>query len=343
MQLSGAHAASFGQLRVGSGVSARLPALKIRAQIRHAGPGALAFLVALLLLSCNSRVRAENPGDDELRTTKAGGSVSQIEAVGGFGGGNVAVSVGSDGILIVDSMTKGIAPKLRAALTQLSPAPARFVVNTHFHGDHAGGNPALGASAVIVAHEAVRKRLQAMHMPEEGLPKVTYRDGLTLHFNGEDIRLLHCADAHTDGDTIVVFQHSNVVHLGDLYFSGMFPAVYREGGGSWRGLIACLDRVLPELPDDMTVIAGHGALSNMRELHAYLDMLKETTRIVEEHLRRGETAEQMIEGKVLAKYDALGVGGAQTTDQFIVMLSKLLSPLHSLSTRFERAPWSRAW
>jgi glyoxylase-like metal-dependent hydrolase (beta-lactamase superfamily II) len=305
-------------------------------------PRRVAFAL-LLMFGLNACVHAENPADDELRTTKAGGSVAQIDAVGGFGGGNVAVSVGGDGILLVDTMTKGIAPKLRAELSRLSPAPVRLVVNTHFHGDHAGGNLVLGSSAVIVAHEAVRKRLQALHMPNEGLPKVTYRDELTLHFNGEDIRLLHCADAHTDGDTIVVFPQSKVVHFGDLYFNGMFPAVYREGGGNWRGLIACLDRVLPELPEDLTVIAGHGALSNMRELHAYLDMLNETTAIVEEHLRRGETAQQMIQAKVLAKYDALGNGGAQTTEQFVTMLSKLLPPLSPPPQRLDRAARSRSW
>jgi hypothetical protein len=124
----------------------------------------------------------------------------------------------------------------------------------------------------------------------------------------------------------------------------MFPAVYREGGGDWRGLIACLDRVVPELPEDLAVIAGHGALSNMRELHAYLDMLKETTRIVEEHLRHGETAQQMIDAKVLARYDALGSGGAQTTDQFIVMLSKLLVPLPDPpQSGLSRAARSRSW
>jgi cyclase len=316
---------------------------RARLSPRHACFPSFVAVAALLALGFSAGLRAQSPADDELHVTKAGGSVSQIEAVGGFGGGNVAVSVGSDGVLLVDTMTRGIAPKLRAALAQLSPDPVRLVINTHFHGDHAGGNLALGASTVVVAHEAVRQRLKTLHMPDEGLPKVTYRDGLTLHFNGEDIRLLHCADAHTDGDTIVVFSKSRVVHLGDLYFNGMFPAVYREGGGDWRGLIACLDRVLPDLPEDVTVIAGHGALSNMRELHAYLDMLRETTRIVEEHLRQGETAQQMVETKVLAKYDALGSGGAQTTEQFTVMLSKLLSPLSPPPERFDRAARSRSW
>jgi glyoxylase-like metal-dependent hydrolase (beta-lactamase superfamily II) len=287
----------------------------------------LAAVVCLIAIAFNASIAQaedEDPANDELRTTHVGGSVSQIEAIGGFGGGNVAVSVGADGVLLVDSMTRRIAPKLKAALSQLSPEPARILINTHFHGDHAGGNLDIGASAIIVAQDNVRARLHALHMPDKGLPVVAYQDELRIHFNGEDIRLLHCADAHTDGDTIVVFPTSRVAHFGDLYFNGMFPAVYTQGGGTWHGLIDCLDRVIPQLPEDTRIIAGHGALSDMKALHAYLDMLKETTRIVEEHLKRGESAQDMIHANVLAAFDSLGKGGAQTTDQYIGMLTELL-------------------
>ena len=297
-----------------------------------------AWLIAMALgASSVARADSEDPADDELRTTHVGGSVSQIEAVGGFGGGNVAVSVGADGMLVVDSMTRRIAPKLKAALSQLSPEPARLLINTHFHGDHAGGNLDIGVSAVIVAQDNVRGRLQALHMPDKGLPVVAYHDELRVHFNGEDVRLLHCADAHTDGDTIVVFPTSKVAHFGDLYFSGMFPAVYTQGGGTWHGLIDCLDRVLPQLPEDTRIIAGHGALSDMKALRAYLDMLKETTRIVEEHLESGESAEDMIRAHVLAAFDPLGKGGAQTTDQYIVMLTGLLARPHDQAMHKEKS------
>ena len=280
-----------------------------------------------VLMTVAAYAQSDDPAADELKTTLVGGVVSQIEAVGGFGGGNVAVSIGPDGVLLVDTMTKGIAPKLKAELARLSTRPVRLVVNTHFHLDHAGGNVGFGESATIVAQENVRNRLAAARMPPAGLPTVTYADGpITLHFNGENIRLMHCSAAHTDGDTIVVFENSKVVHLGDLYFSGMFPAVYREGGGDWKGLIACLDRVMPNLPEDAAVIAGHGPSSHMRELRAYVAMLKETTSIVESHLRAGETATQMNAANVLVKYDALGSGGAQSTSQYVEMLVKLLSP-----------------
>lgn len=303
----------------------RRPAGAIATRLLRATAVATWLIALTLHASGVARADSEDPANDELRITHVGGSVSQIDAIGGFGGGNVAVSVGTDGVLLVDSMTRRIAPKLKTALSQLSPEPARILVNTHFHGDHAGGNLDIGASAVIVAQENVRSRLQALHMPDRGLPVVAYRDELRLRFNGEDIRLLHCPDAHTDGDTIVFFATSKVAHLGDLYFNGMFPAVYPQGGGSWHGLIDCLEHVLPQLPDDTRIIAGHGALSDMKALHAYLDMLKETTRIVAEHLRRGESAQQMIRAHVLAAFDQLGKGGAQTTDQYIVMLTDLLA------------------
>lgn len=294
---------------------------------------ALSFLCAALSIATHSsRADADDPSKDELKTTPLGGTVSLIEAVGGFGGGNVAASVGPDGVLIVDAMSHGISPKLEAEVARLSPKPVRILVNTHFHLDHSGGNVGFGGSATIVAHENVRKRLQAAHMPAAGLPSVTYPEGSapTLHFNGEDIRLMTCPAAHTDGDTIVLFEKSKVVHLGDVYFSGMFPAVYRQGGGDWKGLIACVKKILPMLPADAVVIGGHGPVAHVADLRSYLSMLEDSTAIVERHLAKGESAARMNEQNVLARYDALGSGGAQTTPQYVEMLVKLLSP--------ERAP-----
>jgi glyoxylase-like metal-dependent hydrolase (beta-lactamase superfamily II) len=286
-----------------------------------------AVLAALLVAAACARADDDDPAKDDVRTTRINEVISQIDAVGGFGGGNVAVSSGPDGVLLVDTMSKGIVPKLKAELARIAPSPVRIVVNTHFHLDHAGGNAAFGDAATIIANETVRTRLAAARMPAAGLPKITYAGDAapTLHFNGEDIRLMHCPAAHTDGDTIVVFESSKVVHLGDLYFSGMFPAVYRQGG-DWKGLIACLDAIVPKLPDDATVIAGHGPMTHMPELRAYVAMLKDTTAIVEAHLAAGETVDAMNAKRVLAKYDALGSGGAQSTDQYLAMLVKLLSP-----------------
>lgn len=285
-------------------------------------------LAALLVLGPLANADDEDPAQDELRTTPVAGAVSLIAAVGGFGGGNVAASIGPDGVLLVDTMSAGIAPKLKAELARLTPKPVRIVVNTHQHLDHAGGNAGFGTSSTLVAHENVRRRLAAAGQPASALAPVTYADASTptLHFNGEDIRLIHCPAAHTDGDTIVYFEQSRVVHFGDVYFNGMFPAVYRKGGGDWKGLIACVKRVLPMLPEDAAVIGGHGPLARVSDLRAYLAMLEDTTAIVERHMALGESAAQMNERKILARYDALGDGGAQTTPQYVEMLVKLLSP-----------------
>lgn len=306
-----------------------IPASSVACRCLHIG------LALLCAAASTARAEDDDPAKDEVRSVHLAGPVSLIEAVGGFGGGNVAASIGPDGVLLVDAMSRGIVPKLKAELTRLSSSPVHILVNTHFHLDHAGGNLGFGDSATIVAHENVRTRLAAAHMPAAGLPLVTYADGAapTFHFNGEDIRLTTCTGAHTDGDTIVLFETSKVVHLGDLYFSGMFPAVYRQGGGDWKGLIACIKRVLPTLPEDVVVIGGHGPVTHLPELRAYLAMLEDTTAIVERHLARGESAARMNELKVLARYDALGSGGAQTTAQYVEMLVKLLSPTDTTAAK----------
>lgn len=295
----------------------------------HSPAVAPRILCALLLASAaQARAQDPDPAQDELKTTPVAGAVSLIAAVGGFGGGNVAASIGADGVLLVDTMSAGIAPKLKAELARLSSKPVRIVVNTHQHLDHTGGNAGFGASSTLIAHANVRRRLSAADQPASALAPVTYADASTptLHFNGEDIRLVHCPAAHTDGDTIVYFEQSRVVHFGDVYFNGMFPAVYRKGGGDWKGLIACVKRVLPMLPEDAAVIGGHGPLARVSDLRAYLAMLEDTTAIVQRHMALGESAAQMNERKILARYDALGDGGAQTTPQYVEMLVKLLSP-----------------
>jgi cyclase len=284
---------------------------------------------AFATVAPSARADGDKPGDDELRTTPASGAVSVIEAVGGFGGGNVAVSIGADGVLLVDAMSHGIAPKLAEELRSMTDKPVRVVIDTHFHLDHAGGNADLGRTATIVARDTVRHRLEGARMPAPGLPVVTYAAGSApaIHFNGEDIRLLTCpSGAHSDGDTVVVFESSRVVHLGDLFFSGMFPAVYTEGGGDWRGLIACLHGIVPQLPAGAVVVGGHGPVSDVAGLKAYVQMLDDATAIVQAHLARGESAQDIERQNVLARYDALGSGGAQTTPQFVQMLVKLLSP-----------------
>jgi len=264
-----------------------------------------------------------------VRITKAAANVFLLDCVDGFGGGNVAASIGDDGILLVDDMYAAMGPKLLAALKTVSAGPVKIVLNTHFHGDHIQGNKNFERSAVIVAQENVRKRLIANNKESaptlDMLPTVTFADRLTINFNGEEVQMIHFPNGHTDGDSIVYFTRSKVLHLGDMFFFEMFPAVYSEGGGNIRQLVRSLDQILGNIPADAKVVPGHGRLATMEDLKNYVAMLKETISIVDANIKQGKSLDQMQKEKVLAKYDALGAGGAQTTEQYLAMLYKLLS------------------
>ena len=203
------------------------------------------------------------------------------------------------------------------------------MLNTHFHGDHIQGNKNFERSAVIVAQENVRKRLIANNKESaptlDILPTVTFADRLTINFNGEEVQMIHFPNGHTDGDSIVYFTRSKVLHLGDMFFFEMFPAIYSEGGGNIRQLVRSLDQILVDIPADAKIVPGHGRLATMEDLKNYVAMLKETISIVDANIKQGKSLDQMQKEKVLAKYDALGAGGAQTTEQYLAMLYKLLS------------------
>jgi cyclase len=266
-----------------------------------------------------------------LRRTVIDERLSMVEAVDGFAGGNVLVSLGDDGPLLVDTMLADGAARLRELLRTLSTRPVRLVVDSHFHGDHAGGNAIFAADgAVVVAHRNTRVRLLAKARETattaEGAPAITFDAPTTLHWNGDEVRLRHYPASHTDGDVVVHFTGSKVAHLGDLYFAGMFPAVYRAGGGDLRGLIATLNAILVDLPSDTKLVPGHGPLSSTADLRHYVAMLEDSVRRVDQAIAAGVSREAAIASRLLADYDVFGSGGAQTTDEFLTMLYELLSP-----------------
>jgi cyclase len=258
-----------------------------------------------------------------VRLTKASGSVYMADIPNGEGGGNVAASVGPDGVLLVDDMFAASVPRLQLALKGLTDQPIRLVINTHFHGDHIQGNTVLGGTVTVIGHENVLKRV-TKPAGAPPYPMVTFADEIRVVFNGENIRNVHLPNAHTDGDAIVFFERSHVLHMGDTFFFGMFPAVYREGGGDIKGLIAALEHVVVEFPADTKVIPGHGQLATMHDLEDYLRMLKETVAAVEGGVRQHKPAEAMRAMPAIRKYARLGDGGAQTLEQYVAMLMKLL-------------------
>jgi cyclase len=224
------------------------------------------FQYSTLLFFCgNLLCSIQSFSQDDLnkitvRSTLAGGTVHMLDCENGFGGGNVAASIGPDGILLVDDMYKLVTPRLVLALKKINDsANIRIVVNTHFHRDHIEGNAVLSRSSTIIAHENVLKRLSAKGSwaSNDALPHITFTEKLTIHFNGEDILLFHLPNGHTDNDVFVYFTASKVIHMGDTYFNGMFPAVYKEGGGDILQLIANLEKVLADIPQDIKIIPGH--------------------------------------------------------------------------------------
>jgi glyoxylase-like metal-dependent hydrolase (beta-lactamase superfamily II) len=245
----------------------------------------------------------------EIKATKVAGSVYVLEG----GGGNIGVSVGDDGIVIVDDQFAPLAPKIKAALKGLSDKPLRFVLNTHHHDDHTNGNRVFSAEVPIIAHENVRKQMQrGMWMaatqklepaPVSALPVLTFDQSMSVHLNGEEIRAVHLPSGHTGGDSIIWFPKSKVLHMGDTFFNGKFPFVDTHGGGSVKGLIANLEKVLKELPPDFKVIPGHGAVSDAEGVRKFLAMLKDTRAVVAKGVKSKQSLEQLKQRKVLSKWD----------------------------------------
>ena len=290
----------------------------------------LPFALCLLLATASAQQQPDF-SKVEIKVIKAAGTVYMLQGMGG----NIGVSVGDDGILIVDDQYAPLADKIKAALKGITDKPVKFVLNTHWHGDHTGGNPYFGESAPIIAHENVRKRLQSggnitflkmevAPAPKAALPVVTFDDKVTVHINGEDIRAIHFPKGHTDGDIVVFFPQSNVVHMGDDFFAGMFPFVDLDSGGSVQGLIADIAQIIPMLPPDVKVIPGHGPLSTLDDLRKFEDMLRGTSAAVAAAMKQGKSLDQMKQEKVLANFADWGKGFLNV-DRFTEILYNDLS------------------
>ena len=231
-------------------------------------------------------------------------------------GGNIGVSIGRDGTLIIDDQYAPLAAKIGDALETLDGGSPRFVINTHWHGDHAGGNEAFaGSGAIIVAHQRVRQALQEersiplfdMHKPPSpraALPVVTFDEHLTLHWNDQDIDLRHAPAAHTDGDAIVHFRTADVLHMGDTFFNGFYPFIDVDSGGSIRGMIAAAEQGLALAGADTKIIPGHGPLANRADLVAYRDMLVAAEAMIGALRAAGKTPDEIVAARPTAELDA---------------------------------------
>jgi glyoxylase-like metal-dependent hydrolase (beta-lactamase superfamily II) len=263
----------------------------------------------------------------QIKVTKVAGAVYMLEG----SGGNIGVSVGDDGIVIVDDEFAPLAGKIKEALKSISDKPIRFVLNTHFHGDHAGGNVEFSKDSTIIAHENVRKRLgegtviagEVKPAEPGSLPVITFNDRATVHLNGEDIRAIHFPNGHTDGDSVIFFPKSNVVHMGDDFVTYGFPYVDVHSGGSVSGMIAGCEKVLGMTSPEVKFIPGHGPVSTPADVRKFVDMMKATRALVAETLKNGKTVEQIKKDHLLAKYDEYGKGFIKTDAWIDVLYADL--------------------
>jgi len=269
----------------------------------------------------------------EVKVVPVAGGVSMLVGQGG----NIGVTSGKDGIFLIDDQFEPLLPKIRAAVKTLGEGPIRFVVNTHFHGDHTGSNAKLHeAGAVIIAQENVRKRLgmertdrdtkeKIPPKPPEAWPLITYADGVALYLNGDELEVTHVARAHTDGDSIIRFRKANVIHMGDTFFNGMYPFIDVDSGGSVDGMIAAADRVLSIADDKTKIIPGHGPLGSKTDLKTYRNVLAEIRDKVKGLIAQGKTLDQILAAKPSAQWDATWGKGFMGPDVFVTFVQRSLT------------------
>jgi cyclase len=252
---------------------------------------------AALLFSCAAPAAAQRPGMDQvqIRVERLAPGVAVL-----FGrGGNIGLSYGADGNILIDDQYAPLTARILAAVGEVDPDPVRFVINTHWHGDHTGGNENVTrAGAVVVAHENVRRRMsmeqvvrgeRVLPSPTGALPVVTFSEGVTFHLNGDDIRVVHVAHAHTDGDALVYWTRANVLHMGDTFFNGMLPFIDLDSGGSIDGAIVAVEAGLALANDGTVIIPGHGPIARRADLVRYRDMLVDLRSRVGQGIAAGRT------------------------------------------------------
>lgn len=292
--------------------------------------GSVALGVALLV---GSTAWSQGFDDVKIETIELGSGLAMLMGRGG----NIGVSTGRDGNFVIDDQYAPLTPRIRAAVAKLGRGPIRFVINTHWHGDHTGGNENLAAQgALIVAHENVRKRMSTeqfvaafdRRVPPASpiaLPVVTFEDRVTLHLNGQTVTVIHVGPAHTDGDAIIVMSPANLIHTGDVYVAGAYPFIDISSGGNLDGLIAATNQLLELADGDTKIIPGHGPLSNRAELDAWRAMLTDVRGRLLTAIEMGKSADEVVASRPTSQWDARYGDGFMSPEQFVRIAYESLS------------------
>lgn len=263
----------------------------------------------------------------KIKTTLLKNNIYMLEGEGG----NIGVSVGKDGILMIDSQFAPLSTKIARSIETISNQPIRYLFNTHYHFDHTGGNENFAQKgALIIGHENMRKQMKVPHSfkvigaeipvsPDIALPKITVNETIDFYFNGNHIHGFHLPFAHTDGDIALHFKDENIIHTGDLFFNGMYPFIDTEVGGSVDGMISGIDKILSLCNDQTILIPGHGKVGNKQQLIAFQEMLKIVNQRVKNAIERGTSLEELLKAKILADLDDTWGKGVLNADQFITI------------------------
>ena len=296
--------------------------------------GIKGFLLVLLLTTfVFSTVHAQDYDKVRIKTVKVENNVYMLLGAGG----NIGISAGSDGVFMIDDQFAPLTEKIKEAVAAINDRPIRFLINTHWHYDHTGGNEKMGTmGSIIIAHENVRKRLSTEQfmsffkrkvppIAKSGLPVITFTGDVTFHINDDEIHVFHVENAHTDGDAIIHFRNNNVFHMGDIFFSGMYPFIDLDAGGSVNGIIDAIKKVLPKMDGSTKVIPGHGPLSTRSQLEAYLGMLTTLRDRIGQEIKAGKSLETVLAARPTKDLDPEWGKGFMKGDPFVSILFQDLS------------------
>lgn len=287
----------------------------------------LIFIIAAGLTLFQS-APAQQP---DIKTIKVTDNIYMLQGAGG----NIGVMVGEDGVFMIDDQFAASNPAIMAAIAKITDQPVKFLINTHWHPDHTGGNELMGeAGSIIVAHNNVRRRLTKKQMMEyfgrtveplskEGLPVITFADSVTFYFNGDEIHLFHTEPSHTDGDAAVYFKNANVLHGGDVVFYGRYPFIDYERDGSAEGYVSAIDRLLMVVDDNTKIIPGHGDLCGKQGLLEFQSMMSTVTGRVKSMMEEGKSLDEIVAAKPTADFDE-EYGGSISPDDFVGLVYKSL-------------------